>query len=569
MNIIKKLNDKLVNQIAAGEVVDNPASIVKELIENSIDAGSDDIKVSILNGGEKEITIIDNGKGMTQHDLEMAFERFATSKISKKDDLFNISTLGFRGEALPSIASVSKLNAITYKDNNSYSIEINGGVKSNVKPSNLSKGTKITIKNLFYNVPARKKFLKKENYEYQKIVSVFKIFALKNNNISFSLYNNNKCIYNLLKKNSYNRIIDVLGKSFEGNLLEVSFKQDDYQIDGYIGNLSVLKKRRNNQYIFVNDRYVSNRLIDITILNSYQSLINRGEYPFYMLKIRVPKDSIDVNVHPKKTQVKFNNELKIQHLVKKSIVKKLKDFKNVIPDLYIPKDDYEKAVIDLPLNLNTGTESNIDNDNIPESTIDKMFQSQNNQILTDTKVWQIHNKYLITEISSGLVIIDQHVAHERILYESAKDSLESGGIKSQKIMFPITLDFDHDEFNELIDIIPYLLKIGFDLRKFGDNSIIIEGTPPELSLGNEKEVINDILDNYIENKKLNSTFIDYVAATYACKAAIKAGDVLDDEECVSLIDKLFSTKHPYYCPHGRPIIINLTIEDLDKRFERL
>ena len=198
-----------------------------------------------------------------------------------------------------------------------------------------------------------------------------------------------------------------------------------------------------------------------------------------------------------------------------------------------------------------------------------MFQSQNNQILTDTKVWQIHNKYLITEISSGLVIIDQHVAHERILYESAKDSLESGGIKPQKIMFPITLDFDHDEFNELIDIIPYLLQIGFDLRKFGDNSIIIEGTPPELSLGNEKEVINDILDNYIEHKKLNSTFIDYVAATYACKAAIKAGDVLDDEECVSLIDKLFSTKHPYYCPHGRPIIINLTIEDLDKRFERL
>ena len=223
----------------------------------------------------------------------------------------------------------------------------------------------------------------------------------------------------------------------------------------------------------------------------------------------------------------------------------------------------------MPLNVNTGSESSLDNDNISESTIDKMFQSQNNQILTDTKVWQVHNKYLITEISSGLVIIDQHVAHERILYEAAKDSLESGGIESQKIMFPITLDFDHDEFGELIDIIPYLIKIGFDLRKFGDNSIIIEGTPPELSLGNEKEVINDILDNYIENKKLNSTFIDYVAATYACKAAIKAGDVLDNEECVSLIDKLFSTKHPYYCPHGRPIIINLTIEDLDKRFERL
>ena len=567
MNLIKKLNDKLINQIAAGEVVDNPSSIVKELIENSIDAMSENITVNITSGGLKEITVIDDGIGMSNNDLEMAFKRFATSKISSKDDLFDIKTLGFRGEALPSIASVSKLLAISHNNGQSFSIEISGGKQLNIKPANLSKGTKISVKNLFYNVPARKKFLKKQTYEYGKILKIFKVFALNNNRISFKLYNNNKCIYNLIKTNSYNRIIDIFGNTYKGNILELNFEHENHTISGYIGNLSILKNRRGHQHIFVNNRYVTNRLIDITVMNSYQSLTNRGEYPFYYINICVPESSIDVNVHPKKTEIKFDNELKIQHLLKKTIVKKLKDFRNVIPNLYIPKEDYDNSIIDMPL---TYKNSNVDiNKNISDTTIDKMFQNQNDEILTDIKVWQIHNKYLLTEISSGLVIIDQHVAHERIIYESAKKSLESGGIDSQKIMFPITLNFPPDEFNHLLEIFPYLTKIGFDLRKFGQDSIIIEGTPPELNIGNEEEVINDILGNYIEHKKLNSTFIDYVAATYACKAAIKAGDILENDECVSLIDKLFSTQHPYYCPHGRPIIINLSIEDLDKRFERL
>ena len=566
MNIISKLDNKLINQIAAGEVVDNPASIIKELIENSIDAKSKNISISIFNGGSKEITIIDDGIGMTCDDLQMAFKRFATSKISKQEDLYNIKTLGFRGEALPSIASVSQVTATSFFNSKSNQIIINGGELISIKPSSSSEGTKIIIKNLFYNVPARKKFLKKESYEYTKILKIFKIYALSNSNISFKLYNNNKLIYNLSKTSSYDRIIELNNSSFKGNLLHIDFKFESFAVKGYIGSLSILKKRRGNQFIFVNDRFIQNRLIDITILNSYRYLIDRGEYPFYFLNIYVPENTIDVNVHPKKTEIKFDNELHIQHNIKKAIVNKLKDFKNVIPDMYIKSEDYENTIIDLPLDFSTDANKG---KNEFDDKVDNMFTQDDEYISSNVKVWQIHNKYLLTEISSGLVIIDQHVAHERILYENAKKSLESGGIESQKIMFPISFDFSPDEYNSVVEIIPYLTKIGFDIREFGENSIIIEGTPPELNIGREKEVINQILDNYIENKQLNSSFIDYMAATYACKAAVKAGDKLDDDECISLIDKLFSTKHPYYCPHGRPIIINLSMNDLDKRFERI
>ena len=566
MNIINKLNDKLIDQIAAGEVVDNPASIIKELLENSIDAKSKNISISILNGGSKEITIIDDGIGMSSDDLKMAFKRFATSKISKQEDLYNIKTLGFRGEALPSIASVSQLTASSFNNTKSNQVKINGGEFISIKPCSITIGTKIIIKNLFYNVPARKKFLKKESYEYTKVLKIFKIYALSNPGVSFKLYNNNKLIYNLHQTNSYDRIIDLNSNSFKGNLLEIDFKFESFIVKGYIGNLSILKKRRGNQFIFVNDRFIQNRLIDITILNSYRYLIDRGEYPFYFLNIHVPENSIDVNVHPKKTEIKFDNELHVQHNIKRAIVTKLKDFKNVIPDMYIKSEDYENSIIDLPLDFNSDAN---ENKNKIDNKVDSMFSQEDEYVNSNIKVWQIHNKYLLTEISSGLVIIDQHVAHERILYENAKISLESGGIESQKIMFPITFDFSPDEYNSVVEIIPYLTKIGFDIREFGENSIIIEGTPPELNIGREKEVINQILDNYIENKQLNSSFVDYMAATYACKAAVKAGDKLDEDECISLVDKLFSTKHPYYCPHGRPIIINLSMNDLDKRFERI
>ena len=565
INKVIKLNDKLINQIAAGEVVDNPASVIKELIENSIDAKSKSIKIFIEDGGKKSILILDDGHGMHKEDLINAFERFATSKIENEEDLENINTLGFRGEALPSISSVSK---ITIKSKNNkyigHLLEIDGGKILDSKPDSIDKGTSIHVKNLFFNVPARLKFLKKDTTEYQKILVLFKVFALSNPEISFSLYNEKKEIYHLPSSNLESRIINIYGIDYKNSLIEVDFIQDEFKVSGYIGNLSLVKKRRGNQFTFINGRYILNPLINQTVYNSYDSLISRGEFPFFLLNLKLNNSFIDVNVHPKKTEIKFKNELQIQHIVKKSVSKALKNKIEVIPNLYTPKENYNSQIIDLPFN-----ELNKNRNDISKETVDKMFTDNNLALSNDMKVWQIHNKYILTEISSGLIVIDQHVAHERILYEMAKKSLDGKGLNSQKLMFPITINYTPEDFNNLLDILPYLNKIGFDIREFGNNSVIIEGSPPELSNGKEKEVIDDILDNFIEHKQLNSSFIDYMAATYSCKAAIKAGDKLDESECINLIDKLFSTKHPYYCPHGRPIIINLSINDLDKRFERL
>lgn len=565
INKVIKLNDKLINQIAAGEVVDNPASVIKELIENSIDAKSKSIKIFIEDGGKKSILILDDGHGMHKEDLINAFERFATSKIENEEDLENINTLGFRGEALPSISSVSK---ITIKSKNNKNIghllEIDGGKILDSKPDSIDKGTSIHVKNLFFNVPARLKFLKKDTTEYQKILVLFKVFALSNPEISFSLYNEKKEIYHLPSSNLESRIINIYGIDYKNSLIEIDFIQDEFKVSGYIGNLSLVKKRRGNQFTFINGRYILNPLINQTVYNSYDSLISRGEFPFFLLNLKLNNSFIDVNVHPKKTEIKFKNELQIQHIVKKSVSKALKNKIEVIPNLYTPKENYNSQIIDLPFN-----ELNKNRNDISKETVDKMFTDNNLALSNDMKVWQIHNKYILTEISSGLIVIDQHVAHERILYEMAKKSLDGKGLNSQKLMFPITINYTPEDFNNLLDILPYLNKIGFDIREFGNNSVIIEGSPPELSNGKEKEVIDDILDNFIEHKQLNSSFIDYMAATYSCKAAIKAGDKLDESECINLIDKLFSTKHPYYCPHGRPIIINLSINDLDKRFERL
>ena len=565
INKILKLNDNLINQIAAGEVVDNPASVIKELIENSIDAKSKNITVFIEDGGKKSILIVDDGHGMHKEDMVNAFERFATSKIENNKDLENINTLGFRGEALPSISSVSK---ITIKSKNSLNtghlLEIDAGKIINSKPDSISKGTSIHVKNLFFNVPARLKFLKKDTTEYRKILFLFKVFALSNPKISFSLFNSGKEIYNLQSTDLQSRIVDIYGDEYKDSLIEIDFKQDNFIITGFAGNLSLVKKRRGNQFTFINGRFIINPLVNQTVYNSYDSLIDRGEFPFFLLNINLKSSFIDINVHPKKTEIKFKNEMQIQHVVKKSIVKALKNKIKMIPNLYTPKENYDSQVIGLPFGENKNFTSDISKDKV-----DKMFNDSSIDISNDIKVWQIHNKYILTEISSGLIVIDQHVAHERILYEMAKKSLETGGLNSQKIMFPITLKYSPEDFSSLLDILPYLNKIGFDIREFGENSVIIEGSPPELSNGKEKEVISDILDNYIEHKQLNSSFIDYMAATYSCKAAIKAGDKLDESECVNLIDKLFSTKHPYYCPHGRPIIINLSISDLDKRFERI
>ena len=577
--MIKKLNSNLINQIAAGEVVDDPSSILKELVENSIDAESKFIEVILSNGGISNIIVIDDGIGIPKDELANAFERFATSKIKDIDDLNNINTLGYRGEALPSIASVSEVIVKSkYDQETGNTIKFSFGKKVFAKPSDIENGTYIEVRNIFHNVPARKKFLKSESYEYKKILSLFKNFALSNPNIGFRLINNDKKIYDFKSSSLKDRIHSIFGLKTSESIIPVEFKKDEYLISGYIGNLSLVKNNRNYQYLFINGRTIKNQLVNISINNAYRNLIDRSEHPFYILSLTLPPDLVDINVHPKKKEVKFRNEMQIQHIFRKSVSDALKDIFKTIPsfknfdstnDVTFGTLPFDNTFIkdDSVLSISNSGGNKYDQ-NIKNAEIRLKNTEDNNVVIDSNNIWQIHNKYIITEITSGLIIIDQHVAHERILYELSKKSLEGDGISSQKILFPKTIKFDPEEYIHLLEIFSYLQKIGFEFREFGENTIIIEGTPSNLPSDEEENIIREILDHYAKTKNTSSTFIEYMASTYACKAAIKAGDKLSQIECKELVDQLFSTEYPYYCPHGRPIIVNLTLSDLDDRFER-
>ena len=594
---IHYLESSLVDQIAAGEVIDRPASVLKELIENSLDSGADNIEVHVIKGGHELIQVSDNGCGMSQEDLKLAFMRHATSKIKYLEDLNSITTLGFRGEALPSIASVSMFTAVSSeKDSNGYEIKINGSEEKSFKPAAGLSGTTCKVQNLFYNTPARRKFLKKPETEQSVINSMMRRFMLSKPEVAFKMLSNNKIVYDVPAQNLSERINSIYGSAFKNGILPVELKKDPYIVTGFTGNLSLVKKRPGEQYIFLNGRFIKNRLLNSAIFSAYQSLIQRGEFPFFVMFLEMPPDLFDVNVHPAKLEVRFVNEWQIYHVIKTSITTVLQDILKVIPDYktyqhfpeYTPNQtgslNLEKAPSGSITQFEQAPHKRLDTDVADlfakneaqlqdahfrmESTLDDIKVHNEDLHPVSDHIWQIHRKYLITEIKSGLIIIDQHVAHERVLFEEAKKAIEGQGFPSQTVLFPQTLKLQPEEYDSLLEITHYLNKIGFRFREFGENTVIIDEIPPDINWGNESQIIREILDQYISVKNINPSFIDQIAAIYACKSAIKAGDQLKPEERVHLFDRLFSTDHPYYCPHGRPIIINLSINELDQRFER-
>jgi len=598
VNKINQLNSELIDQIAAGEVIDRPASVVKELIENSLDANANLIEVHITRGGHDLIQICDNGCGINEEDIRLAFKRHTTSKIGILDDLNDIKTLGFRGEALPSIASVSRMSSRSSLDGKTaFEIIIHGGKEISFEPKASLKGSNFKVKNLFYNVPARRKFLKKPETEQRNINKIMRSFMLSRPDVAFRLISNNKTVYDVKVQELSKRIRSIYGSAFDKNILPVIMEKEPYYISGFVGNLSLVRRRQSEQYLFLNGRKIQNKLLNSAVYSAYQSLIKRGEYPFFTLFLEIPNSAFDVNVHPSKLEVRFINEWHVYHFIKSAITMVLQDILKVIPDYksfnYKPSFNPNQTS-ELPLSGNSYSKIYFDqkaphrgelndnnlnirnnNDNRLESahmrialkSTDPPVHKSNLESITEN-IWQIHNKYLITEIKSGLIIIDQHVAHERILFEEAKKAIEGNGFTSQTILFPQTIKLLPEEYTILIDITHYLEKIGFRLREFGKNTIIIEGVPPDINWGNENQIIREIIDQYISVKKIDPTFIDQIAALYACKSAIKAGDPLKHTERRNLIDRLFMTDHPYYCPHGRPIIINLSLDELDQRFER-
>ena len=575
-NSIKIINSDLIEKIAAGEVIERPSSIIKELVENSIDAHSKSIEINIDNGGIDLILIKDDGDGIEGNEIELAFKRHATSKISSINDLNKISTLGFRGEALPSIASVSHIQIKTStKKGEANEFRIQAGIPHKIKPTSRNQGTTVIVRKLFENLPARKKFLKSSKSEQISITKVLKQYFLSYPEISFKYSNSKKTIFDLPKNSLRGRISDIFGNSYIKDLMDVDNSKGAYSISGYIGNINLARKRLGDQYLFINGRFILNRMINHSIYRSYSSLLERGEYPFFVLNLSLDPSLFDINVHPSKREIRFENEWKANQFIKESIIESLKNIIKTAPTFNFNIPDKKVNISrELKLEYDKMSYQNIDNILIRKDSINNKIEGM---LLNEDKkekfnideVWQIHNKYLLTKLNDGMIIVDQHVAHERILYDSAINGLSLNQTESQTVLFPKTLDFKGDDYDILLELLPYLNKIGFKIREFGENKIIIEGIPVYMKNSDEVSLIKEIIDNYDSYGENETEFHDKLAANYSCKAAVKAGEKLEDNEIKHLINKLFQSPNPYFCPHGRPIIVNLTIEELDKRFERI
>jgi len=590
--MIKALSEDLRNKISAGEVVENPASIVKELVENSLDAGSSEIMIVIEKGGHQTIQVRDNGSGISSNELPASVMRFHTSKIQTLEDLFSIQTLGFRGEALASIASVSEMSIISsIRDNDGASLSIVDGSHNGIEPAPKINGTEITIRDLFYNTPARKKFLKTPRTELRKIVDIVRRYGLAFPEVSFKLIADGREIFNLKSEKLEERIDNLLDPTYSKNLLPLNVTKGDYSFSGFVGSLNLIRSRPGEQYIFLNRRFIKDRLMNRAVYNAYESLIKRGEYPFFVINLVLPNDQADVNVHPMKLEVRFKDEWRLFNVLKSVVSDALGSIFQTAPgfntSFEFPSENNNRF-FDIPNNIaNKNIAMDIQQEKIKPVVSESGFLPNNNlqrareyvSQLADTSInntdpisteniWQVHKKYIISEINSGLVIIDQHVAHERVLYEEALEAFESTSMASQTLLFPETLIFSPDDFDALLDVLPYLEKIGFKIKKQDQTSIRIDAIPSEMSIGNEKNVIREILDNFLKEQKKYSSFQEGLAAMFACKAAVKAGDILVKEEMQELVNRLFSTKHPYYCPHGRPIIVQMSLHELDGRFER-
>ena len=590
---IRILSEQLANKIAAGEVVQRPASVVKELMENAIDAAASEILVLIENGGKDVIRVLDNGEGMDEDDLLLAFEQHATSKIALADDLENIRTLGFRGEALASIASVSMVEARSCRQGSEEGscLTINGGEIQKVEPVSMKAGTHITVRNLFYNTPARRKFLKSPNTEYAHVVDTVRRFALGFPGLQFSLYSNETEIFSLSPSDLKKRIADVFSGHYAQKLIPVEGMDGTVALEGFVGGLDLVRKKGGEQYLFVNDRLVNDRLMNSAVYSAFTPMVDKGEYPFFVLKLTLPPQEIDVNVHPQKTEIKYRNEWQIYHFIRNAVSLALKDNLRVVPSFRRP-DAVPTAPRYTGRSGGTPTAPGLFPEHIPaarppeptslpeEHPLTRRIRQFNtmqrngdvpsqNGRTSVVSMWQAHNKYIFVQIASAVIIIDQHAAHERILFEKAlKTFSEASAQNGQQLLFPVSLELAPDDFALLGEILDLFKKLGFSLRAFGKNTMLIEAVPADMHSIQEGRVVLDILDSYRERRTTRHDKTYNMAASYACKAAIKTGDPLEPVEMQNLVDQLFQTESPYACPHGRPTIINLTLEELDKRFKR-
>lgn len=660
MKRINILSEDTANKIAAGEVVERPSSVVKELVENSIDANAKNILIEVEEGGISLIRVIDDGDGIYKDDMTKAFLPHATSKIKESEDIYNISTLGFRGEALPSIASVSKVNLKSKQEESGfgYEISIEGGGVSDITECGINKGTIIEVRDLFYNVPARKKFLKTISKEGSLINDIVTRIALANPDVSIKLYNNGKKIIHTFGNGDIKDVIrTIYGRNISEDIIYFEDTSDLVTIHGYVGREDIARGSRNNQSTFVNKRYIKNKSLAVAVEQAFKSFSTVNKFLFFILYIEIYPEYVDVNIHPTKAEIKFNDERMIFGKIFNAVHTALKN--DVFDDFAIKeeeeifketskipsfeeiafkiKEEEEKVKIasniakevmdggkilnvnlssekpkeeiNIPVDLKTNSESyasaqfpvettfhekyDLKNDIISEeyTTIDlkkeeniyseepkninNVSNSTNNEVKSAkfppiTIIGQYNKTYILGEYDSTLYMIDQHAAHEKILFEKYLKEIENGDIVIQPLMVPTIIDLTIDDYSYYEENIKVFKEAGFVLEEFGGTSLALKEVPYFLGRLNAKKLFLEILDNLknLGNGKTSEVKHNAIA-TKACKAAVKGNDKLEFNEMIKLVEELRYIDDPFHCPHGRPVIVKFTSTDIDKKFRRI
>ena len=577
-DIIKILPIDVSNKIAAGEVVQRPSSVLKELIENSIDADSTKIQIIIKDAGKNLIQVIDNGKGMSKNDMHLSFVKHATSKIVKIEDVFSISSMGFRGEALASIASVSmvEMESVNKKENGNY-IEIQGGELVSEKESNIQEGTSIKIKSIFYNVPARRAFLKSDFVELRHILDVFHRLAISHPKIEFSFINNEEEIFYLKPQSLNKRIISIFGEKIRENLIPINESTQIADISGCVLKPEFSKKSRNNQFIFVNSRYIKSQFISHSISSSYEGLLKDGYHPGYFLFIDIDPSKIDVNVHPNKTEIKFDDDQNLYSIINASVkhclgiyqVSPVLDFdKN--PSMDISYNQIKSQPVNPSIEINSDFNPfEIFNDS-EEKKVHEDFSDFNKDLELEvgdnkhSKIFQILNKFIISTNKSSLIIINQNLAHQRILYESFLKSIFDNTINSQKLIFPIELKLSKKQFLLYDKINDDFKSIGFDISIEKD-LMIVKSVPYGIEKSDVEEVVENMLSEDF-NISNDLSISDFFAKRLSKITSIKSGQKLNLDEQEYIVNHLFSCKEPNLSPDNKQIFITLSKNDIEKKF---
>ncbi len=586
---IQVLPEHIANKIAAGEVIQRPDSVVKELLENSFDAGATEITLVVEEGGKKLIQVIDNGMGMDETDAVSSFLRHATSKISTYEDLEAINTYGFRGEALASIAAVARVTLKTRQKEFDVAtvVQMEGG-KPRVTKEAREPGTTISVHNLFHNVPARRKFLKSNTTEFRHVYETVQRMALSHSHVAIDFVSDGEVVLSLKPAGLKERITDIFGERVTEGIVWMEERTEYIAVCGFIGKPQFGQKTRLNQFLFLNDRFINNRNITHAVFSSYENLLLKGTFPFFVLFIEIDPHRVDVNVHPSKMEAKFEDEHAVYHFIS-TLVRRTLSSNELIPAMTTTAQGAEVGFAFTSSQHswpeNRGAHQATDwafparQSNVGREFADRLlkhpFQEQSVSPeaagfpTTSAPVWQMHNTYILIQIENGLMVIDQHVAHERVLYERALSRFASANPVTQEVLFPRTMQLTPGDYVLAKELLPHFKKLGFSLNPFGKNTLMVEGVPPDLKGVSETNVLQDVLDLYREYQSKGITDArDALAKSYSCKAAIKAGDKMNDAEMRALIDQLFQTEMPYVCPHGRPVVLKISIEELHKRFGR-